>query len=197
MAKKLVEPGPDADGDSDEVKKLKNLFKEIKFNLNCAPTLGDLNQLIPCNMYIGETKDENGNVEYLNFYPIVSCYDSTNKLLWAQPIVITQNRYPNAMVNSWDGKFKIDEENGTIMSTMLGAGYKNTDNTYSGVLMGEIEGVTKSGDKAGVGIYGFNHGAQSFGLNIDGTAFFGKSGRGRIEIDGNNSTITSASYKNG
>lgn len=187
IAKKLKE------SDSDE--KLKNLFKEIKFNLNCAPKLDKLNQLIPCNMYIGETRDESGKVEYLNFYPIVSCYDSTNKLLWAQPIIVIQNRYPNAMVNSWDGKFMIDEDNETILANMLGAGYKNTDNTYSGVLMGVVDGVENKSNRAEVGIYGFNHGAQSFGLNIDGTAFFGKSGRGRIEIDGNTGIIRSAGWK--
>jgi hypothetical protein len=100
------------------------------------------------------------------------------------------------MLNHWDGKLKIDEENGTILSTMVSAGFKNTDNTYSGVLMGDIEaGSTSNDNKDGVGVYGYHHGAQSFGLNIDGTAFFGKSGRGRIKIDGNSGTISSASYQ--
>ena len=31
----------------------------------------------------------------------------------------------------------IDEENGTILSTMIGAGRKNPDNTFSGVLLGK------------------------------------------------------------
>jgi hypothetical protein len=43
------------------------------------------------------------------------------------------------MINHWDGKLSIDEDNGTILSTMVGAGFKNTDNTFSGVLMGDIE----------------------------------------------------------
>jgi hypothetical protein len=33
------------------------------------------------------------------------------------------------MLNNWDGTLTLDEENGTILSTMLGAGRKNDDNT--------------------------------------------------------------------
>jgi hypothetical protein len=32
----------------------------------------------------------------------------------------------------------LDENNGTILSTMLGAGRKNERNEYSGVLIGDI-----------------------------------------------------------
>jgi hypothetical protein len=99
------------------------------------------------------------------------------------------------MINAWDGKFKIDEENGTVMSTMISAGRKTSKNTFEGVMMGDIQGVGNTDNKNGLGIYGFNDGAQSFGLNIDGTAFFGKSGRGRLLFDGNSGTISSASYQ--
>ena len=63
------------------------------------------------------------------------------------------------MLNHWDGKFKIDEENGTILSTMVGAGVKNTDNTFSGVLMGNVADVDNTDNKSGLGVYGFHHGA--------------------------------------
>jgi hypothetical protein len=79
---------------------------------------------------------------------------------------------------------------------MFGAGRKNTDNTFSGVLMGDVA-ITADATVGEMGIYGYNHGGQSFGFKIDGTAFLGKAGRGRIEIDGNNSTITSNNYLNG
>ena len=171
---------------------------EISFYSNYVPTLsnGD-NKLKPCNNYITGTYNEATKTWIdLNVYPVVCCYDKNGTQIWAQPILISQNRYPNSMLNHWDGKLKIDEENGTILSTMVSAGFKNTDNTYSGVLMGDIEaGSTSNDNKDGVGVYGYHHGAQSFGLNIDGTAFFGKSGRGRIKIDGNSGTISSASYQ--
>ncbi len=97
------------------------------------------------------------------------------------------------MLNNWDGNFKIDEDSGTIMSTMLGAGRKTSQNTFEGVLMGNV-GAGAGIDKAGLGIYGFNDGAQSFGLSIDGTAFFGKAGKGRILFDGNSGSISSAAF---
>jgi hypothetical protein len=42
------------------------------------------------------------------------------------------------MLNSWNGDLTIDEENGTILATMLGAGKKNSDNQFSGVLIGDV-----------------------------------------------------------
>lgn len=175
-----------------------DLKNEIVFYAKYVPILseGD-NKLKPRNNYITGTYNEVTKAwTDLNVYPVVCCYDKVGTQIWAQPILISQNRYPNSMLNHWDGKLEIDEENGTILSTMVSAGFKNTDNTYSGVLMGDIEaGSTSDDNKDGVGVFGYHHGAQSFGLNIDGTAFFGKSGRGRIKIDGNKGTISSASYQ--
>lgn len=155
------------------------------------PVLNDKNGLTPCNMY----------VENMDVYPVVQCWITTDKaaktLYWSQPLVIIQNRYPSAMLNAWDGSLTIDEKNGTILSTMVGAGRKTANNTFEGVLMGDIAGSAGMDldNKTGLGLYGFHDGAQSFGMNIDGTAFFGKAGRGRIEIDGNKGTISSASYQ--
>ncbi|MBO7079182.1 MAG: hypothetical protein J6W64_05175, partial [Bacilli bacterium] len=95
--------------------------------------------------------------------------------------------------NAWDGSLTIDEENGTIMSTMLGAGYKDGENRYNGVLIGDVRHAADGA--AGTGIYGYHEGVQSFGLNIDGTAFMGKSGQGQIQFDGNSGTIQSMSFK--
>ena len=115
-------------------------------------------------------------------------------IAWAQPLLIIKNRYSSPMLNEWDGNLTIDEKNGTILSTMVGAGIKNDDNTFSGILMGEIGGKVYEDRKSGIGLYGLDHGEQSYGFNIDGTAFLGKSGKGRIEFDGNNGTITSGNY---
>lgn len=145
------------------------------------PVINDRNILIPCNMY----------VDNINLYPVVQCFIN-DTLYWSQPIVIMQNRYPSPMLNAWDGSLTIDENEGTILSTMIGAGRKTTNNTFEGILMGDITGG--AGIKTGIGLYGFNDGAQSFGLNIDGTAFFGKSGGGRIEFDGNSGIIKSAGW---
>jgi hypothetical protein len=49
----------------------------------------------------------------------------------------------------------------------------------------------------GIGLYGFHQGAQSFGFKIDGTAFLGKAGKGRILFDGNYGFIASANWFTG
>jgi hypothetical protein len=53
-----------------------------------------------------------------------------------------QSKYDFAMLNEWDGKLKTDESKGTILSTMLGAGRKNKNNTFSGVLIGDVQDAT-------------------------------------------------------
>ena len=159
--------------------------------LNYYPSIDfETGKLTPKNMYLTGTDGRFA----------VECLDSTlepPKVVWTQPILIIQNKYSSAMLNSWDGEFYIDEENGTIMSTMVGAGFKDVNNTFSGVLMGDVQGgASVQVDKdCGVGLYGFNQGEQSFGFNIKGTAFIGKSGRGRIYFDGNNGTIQSGAFQ--
>ena len=110
--------------------------------------------------------------------------------------MITQNVYGSSVINKWDGGLTVDEENNTILSAMVGAGRKNANNKFEGILMGDIS-KSKDNSLTDIGLYGFYNGAQSFGFKVDGTAFIGKSGGGRIEFNGTNSTITSVSYKNG
>lgn len=112
--------------------------------------------------------------------------------VWAQPILVMQGRYDFAMLNDWDETFKIDEKQGTILSTMLGAGRKNSDNTYSGVLIGDIKkGTDLENTSSQTGVYGLDHGVISYALKEDGTATFGADGKGQIIIDGNNGIIKS------
>ena len=114
-----------------------------------------------------------------------------NALVWFQPIYIYQDSYSSAMLNSWDGSLTIDEKNGTILSTMIGAGKKDNLNRFNGVLMGDISTAENTKD---TGIYGYHQGVRSFGLNIDGTAFIGKSGKAQIQFDGNSGYIQSGNY---
>lgn len=123
----------------------------------------------------------------------VSTYNSETKIGWSQPILILRTQYDFPMLNDWNNTLTMNEENGTILSTMLGAGRKNSNNTFSGVLIGDI---TQSGnEETQLGVYGINEGEISYSLKEDGTATFGKKGRGQIHIDGNNGTIESGSYR--
>lgn len=128
------------------------------------------------------------------FIPDLKCYNIYSSVsgtpIWIQPILIIQNAYGNSILNEWNGKLTFDEKNDIILSAMMGAGKKNNNNTFTGVLMGDIKGENSSL----VGLYGYQEGKQSFGFHADGTAFIGKSGAGRIEFDGDKGTITSGNY---
>lgn len=122
----------------------------------------------------------------------VNAYDADDNMVWTQPVLISQNRYGSPMLNDWDGDLTIDEKNGTILSAMIGAGVKNKDNSFSGVLMGQIG---KAFQTDNIGLYGYDHGAQSFSFDVTGTATLGVSGQGQIKFDGNKGTIQSGNYK--
>lgn len=123
-------------------------------------------------------------------------YNPETNCGWSQPILIMQSKYDFAMLNQWDGSLTLNEDNGTILSTMLGAGRKNSNNTFSGVLIGDIQtGTGNSVDTNTLtGVYGLHEGQLSYSLKEDGTASFGKSGRGQILINGDTSIIKNAGY---
>ncbi len=162
------------------------------------PVINDAGGLTPSTLYL----------DNMECFAVVRAKNG-NSILWEQPIIIIQNRYASTMLNSWDGSLTIDEKNGTILSTMIGAGRKSSNNTFEGVLMGDVAigtnsniGFEKKNDvgfsnMTGLGIYGFHDGAQSFGFNIDGTAFLGKAGAGRILFSGNYGVIASANWFTG
>lgn len=173
----------------EEDKQIREQYKDYELDFNFLPKLKS-NKLIPSNFFMDFSSSS------VQWIPYVVCKN------WSQPILIIQNRYGLPLLNNWDGSLQIDEKNGTILSSMVGAGRKTKENTFEGVLMGDIQKA--EGDdgqdefdyynKQGLGLYGFNNGAQSFGFCVDGTAFIGKSGRGRIYFDGNSGQIASASY---
>lgn len=121
-----------------------------------------------------------------------------NKIVWAQPILVLQNKYPSAMVNRWDGKFYTDVENNFLGVAQIAAGKKDKNaNTFTGVLIGDF-GTKQNADSSisyNTGVYGYNNGQQVYALKDDGTATFGKSSTGQIIINGTSSIIESKDFK--
>lgn len=150
-------------------------------NVNFAPQLSDTNKLVPSSIYVKDTNEKVCVIAKINGVTV-----------WSQPLLIIQNRYPAKMVNDWNGTQVIDKANNVIMSARMVAGRKESDNTFSGVMMGDWKGQdAETNITENTGIYGFYHGSASFGFRDDGTAFIGKSGGGRIEFDGNKGIIKS------
>lgn len=126
----------------------------------------------------------------------VCVYCNYENYKWSQPILVAQNHYNFDVLNQWNGGLTLDENNGTILSTMLGAGRKNERNEYSGVLIGDIQGGTNlNSSDTHTGVYGLHNGELSYALKDDGTATFGKAGHGQIKIDGNSGEIYSPNFK--
>lgn len=75
----------------------------------------------------------------INYDSNLEYYVLVEDILWVQPLLITKSNYDYSVLNEWDGSLTTDEGSGTIMATMLGAGRKNEDNTFSGVLMGDVK----------------------------------------------------------
>lgn len=101
------------------------------------------------------------------------------------PIHMYLNRYGNAALNGWDGNsISIDENKGIILSPIVGAGEKNLDNGFTGVLMGTV--AEAGAEKTETGLFGYSDGIRTITLSAeDGSARFGSEGAGQIIIDPN------------
>lgn len=126
------------------------------------------------------TFDESSNKSNIG---VLKCSISSNQYL-IHPIFMFLDVYGNEAINGWDGtKLKIDDNGKYLFAPQIGAGIKDTANTFTGIVMGEDSQQRK------IGLYGYQKGVNTFGLMEDGTAFFGASGAGRINIDGNSAMI--------
>ena len=114
------------------------------------------------------------------------------------PIYLMLNRYENAAMNDWDGtSIEINNEDGYILTPQVGAGTKDTDNRFTGVLLGTERIKTQNNEiKDNVGLLGYAAGARSIFLDAEtGNAEFGLPDKGQIKIDvQNQATIKSGDY---
>lgn len=100
------------------------------------------------------------------------------KVIWEQPIIMFQDVYGNSYLNKWDGKLSLDNSTGRVLASMIGAGHKDEDNKFTGVLMGDIQKTDASTVETGV--FGLSKGVQTFALKTDGTAIIGRENNGII-----------------
>lgn len=125
-----------------------------------------------------------------DYYTYIGYTIENGSAYFNQAIPLVRNVYSSSLLNTWDGEhLQIDEESNSILARMLAAGSKNSDNTFTGVILGNW---AERGDSSLdiPGLYGLQNGEQTFGFKTDGTGFIGKSGRGRIVFDGNQSLIS-------
>jgi hypothetical protein len=117
-----------------------------------------------------------------------------NMDIWKQPVLIMLNRYPYAAINKWDGKSLVinEGETSSIMANTMVAGTKENDNTFTGVVIGEVGTLQPDNTKrVKNGVFGYSKGVESYALHENGKMFIGKPNKGRLYFDGDNSTIYS------
>lgn len=131
--------------------------------------------------------EEEGNLKPLNLLPTqvpkmsLVVKEPSGTIVYAQPILVLKNGYQSKLLNEWDGNLKVDTENNSIFSALMGAGIKNDDNTFTGVLMGAV-GKTLS--TARTGIYGVESGELRYKLDEKGDFYVGTGSDNKIDFSG-------------
>ena len=122
---------------------------------------------------------EDAEIEYLYWKGRAENLD-IDHITCIRPIVMLYNRYGMNNINGWDGnRIYTNEEEGYIYAPQMGAGHKEDDNSFTGVIMGD----RRIGAIRDTGLFGYHRGIQSFFLNAqDGSATFGVSGSGQVQI---------------
>ena len=146
----------------------KNLIKLTNKNSNIESHLVDsLTRYDGLSLDLGITV-----IAYLDTQPIATLFFPINFLI---------NKYGYAALNDWDGhSIQIKEKGGYILTPQVGAGSKDEDNGFTGVLMGEV----KTSPKTESGLFGYSKGQRTFFLDAEsGRAEFGQSEAGQIIID--------------
>lgn len=136
-----------------------------------------IRQLIPAGTF---DYNNNGNA-WLDF--------TGGGITMIYPIMMYLNTYGNEAINGWDGTniaiYDANEKNaGYILAPQIGAGTKDSEGKFTGVVMG-MDTSQKT-----EGLYGYQDGVNTFGVKADGRMYLGKTTEtGRIEFNGNSGRI--------
>ena len=89
------------------------------------------------------------------------------------PIYMSLNRFGLQSLNAWDGNhLEINEDENYILAPQIGAGAKDENNAFTGIVMGTAQ--TYDQEKADIGLLGYSHGKQSIWLDAEtGNAILG------------------------
>lgn len=162
---------------------------------NFLPSMSENGVLQPISIYINDAK--NYGVQCCKYRLNQNDEEELIEILWSQPIYVYQDRYPSTTVNKWNGKDLIlDDDKGIILTAAFAAGRKDSNNKFSGVMLGDwsVDTVSPQLSKQ-TGIYGFHEGEVSYAFTEDGRGFIGKNGKGRITFNGDSGVISSANWE--
>ena len=125
------------------------------------------------------------NGECVNCAIEVNILNSNNTIIGMMriPIYMFLNKFENANIEGWDGNsIKISNEGGYILTPQVGSGRKESDGSFTGMIIGEAKESESKESK--LGLLGYSNGEQSLFLDANsGAAVFGKSSGGKLSID--------------
>lgn len=158
--------------------------------------------------FVYTTNEETGEAAYPSNYSLIPLdkYDNSGltanvllqsgqtKILW--PVLYWLNTYGNKAINDWDGvSVNINEEQGYILTPMVGAGEKNSLNEFTGALMGTVGYFNGDHFKKSTGLFGYSKGVQTFSIDSEsGNMRLGASDKGGITIDAENSILSTYEF---
>ena len=119
------------------------------------------------NQEIDQEETNNQETDQEEIKPIITI---------SAPIIFILNTFGLASLNAWDGNsITIDEDGGYIMAPQIGAGEKDFNNRFTGIVMGKTETYTGGvEDEKQIGLFGYSNGLQSIFLDAEtGNATFG------------------------
>lgn len=115
------------------------------------------------------------------------------------PVHLYLNRFNNAAINDWDGNsVNVNSNGGFILSPQIGAGVKDNNNAFTGIVMGKVQEANQNNIE--VGLFGYNKGQRNIFLDAEtGKAVFGVNNGGQIILDPSDgkAEIKSGNYKDG
>lgn len=164
------------------------IYNKQKLNNNITPLnkkildieeTDGLYYLKPATNFIFENIKENNES---NIGLLKLTYTNTQYII--HPVIMYLDTYGNEAINGWDGTALDTGDGKYVFAPQIGAGEKDSQNRFTGVVMGKDSTQDK------IGLYGYQAGLNTFGLMQDGRAYFGaKAGGGQIVLDGRYATI--------
>lgn len=133
--------------------------------------------ILPDDVYDGEWHDNviHGKV-YSSWANAQNDYDALVEFYY--PIYMHLNTFGLKSLNAWDGnRIEINEDENYILAPQIGAGEKDDNNRFTGIVMGSAKDYNKTqkqDETAMLGLLGYSHGKQSIWLDAEtGNATFG------------------------
>ena len=148
--------------------------KEKEGSSIIVPAENNINKvyILPDNIYTGEYTN---NLVHAAIYTSKEIYQNGGNTICDVyvPIYMSLNVYGLKSLNAWDGNHvEINEDENYVLAPQIGAGKKDTNNKFTGILMGTSQTYDQKEEQ--VGLLGYSKGKQSIWLDADsGNAIFG------------------------